>query len=828
VFEDARRPVDTVIQMMRAHSFRGRGGMFPAAVFAVLALALPAAAAAVPAPRSDGTLSPRLSELAQPALRSASPARQAAALSLAPHGSGSLQREGNRVLVDVRFERGAAASLGDLRAVGAKIVHLSRRYQTVAATVKPVDLRAVGAVPRIAHVSAVLAPVVRGADCGGAVRSEGDGQLNAVAARSAFGVDGSGVEVGILSDSFDRDGGALTHAAGDVASGDLPGPGSPCGSTNPVGVLDDSIPGADEGRAMGQIVHDLAPGASLSFASAFGDLFSFADNVRNLRAAGADVIVDDVFYPEEPFFQEGPVDVAVDQVTASGASYFSAAGNDNLREFPSERDIGSWEAPAYRDSGSCPTAIVELSEAIEAEEGGGPGLNPNHCMDFDPGPGTDPTFGITVEDEEELKLDLQWAESFEGVGTDLDAFLLDEEGKIATEEVNGNEVPVESADPNVESGEPIEFFRWLNETGKATTVQLVVNRFEGGDPRLKFALLQNGGGVSAFEYPESSAGDVVGPTVFGHAGAPAAIAVGAIRYNSLSAPEPFSSRGPLTHYFGPWDKAGPAAPIAPQAISKPDLTATDGGANTFFGPFFAGALRFFGTSAAAPHAAAVAALMKQANPSLSVTQLRSALAATARPVGSFGPNAVGAGLVDAYAAVSSIAGAPMITITERPPALGRDRQPSTAFIANRPVAFSCSLDGSVPAPCSSPFVPAPLSDGLHGFVVQGVDAAGRVGRSETVEFRIDTKRPRTFFRKHPPKVLRTHTRRAKAVFRFGSNEPNVIFACKVDGGFLRFCKERMVRRFRIGKHVVSVKARDAAGNVDNSPAVFRFKVKGAR
>ena len=63
----------------------------------------------MPAPPADSDLSPRLAELAKPALRTRSAAEQAAALDLASSGPGSLLRDGNRVLVDVRFDGGAAA-----------------------------------------------------------------------------------------------------------------------------------------------------------------------------------------------------------------------------------------------------------------------------------------------------------------------------------------------------------------------------------------------------------------------------------------------------------------------------------------------------------------------------------------------------------------------------------------------------------------------------------------------------------------------------------------------------------------------------------------------
>jgi hypothetical protein len=798
------------------------------AALLVACVLAPASAPAMEVPAAESGLSPRLAELARPAVRSAPRAEQAARLSLAPDGPGSLLRDGNRVLVAVRFERGAAAAVGALRAEGAEIVQVSRRYQTVTVAAVPARLREIGGLARVGGVTELLAPLVRAADCGGSVRSEGDTQLNAATARAGFGVDGSGVTVGILSDSYDRHPSAATHAAGDVASGDLPGPGSPCGSTVPVSVLDDAYAaGTDEGRAMAQIVHDLAPGASLSFATAFTSEFGFAANIRALAAAGAKVIVDDVAYFQEPFFQDGPVAVAVDDVVAAGASYFSAAGNDNLID-PKGRDIGSWEAPEFRDSGGCPTAIVELSEELEEveEKKGVPvpqGLHPEHCMDFDPEVGApDEAFGITVEAGDELLIDLQWAEPWNGVGTDLDAFLLDKDGKL----VEAEGFPVAAAGDNVTGSQrPFEFLAWENE-GPEQEVQLVINRFGGDDPRLKFALLENGGGVSETEYPESSAGDVVGPTVFGHAGAAAAIGAGAVRYNDSTKPERFSSRGPVKHYFGPVTGAAPAAAIEEQLIPKPDLAATDGGANTFFGKFQAGVWRFFGTSAAAPHAAAVAALVRQANPGASVTQVRSALTGTADPVGAYGPTAVGAGLLDAFGAVAALALPPTIAVTRAPEPLSRNRRPAIEFGANRPVAFSCQVDGGAPQPCASPFVvPTPLADGFHGIAVSGVDLAGREGNSGSTSFEIDTTPPRTTISRHPPKLVRTHRRSVREVFRFRSNEAGVTFVCKVDRGLLRFCGRQISRRFGDGRHAVQVRARDRAGNVDRTPAVFRFRVQ---
>ena len=85
--------------------------------------------------------------------------------------------------------------------------------------------------------------------------------------------------------------------------------------------------------------------------------------------------------------------------------------------------------------------------------------------------------------------------------------------------------------------------------------------------------------------------------------------------------------------------------------------------------------------------------------------------------------------------------------------------------------------------------------------------------------------PKTFFRHKPPKFIRTRGRWGRAVFRFGSNEAGVAFLCQFDRKRYRRCGRRFVRRFRPGRHVLRVKARDRTGNVDPTPAIYRFRVK---
>ncbi len=820
---------------------RCQGARRCAPVVLLIVCALPpVSAAARSAPPGEPSLSPRLAELARPGVRSLPPAGQAERLGLAADGPGSLLRRGGRVLVDVRFAAGTIAALDALRAAGARVLAPSRRYQTVTVAIAPGQLRRLGSVNGVEGIAEKRAPLLfaagpsaaaLGAECeGGAVISEGVSQLRVAEARGKYGVAGSGVTVGVLSDSFaqaslaaDESGPIATHASEDVESSDLPGAANPCAAEKtPVNVLEDfgPFPGfepSDEGRAMLQIAHDVAPHASLAFATAFLSELSFAQNIERLArpvvegGAGADVIVDDVTWFEEPFFQDGPVAAAVSKVVDDGAAYFSAAGNNNL--FEASNEIGSWEAPEFRDAGSCPAAVLAFAE-----------LAFGNCMDFDPGAAIDATFAITVSPGATLNLDLQWAEPWFGVETDLDAYLLDSGDNVVAAEVSDNVG---------ETQRPVEIPQWKNTSGSSKTVRLAINRCAGAcneaasgsaTPTVKFALLQNGGGVTKTEYPASTEGDVVGPTIFGHAAANSAVAVAAVPFGNDNQPESYSSRGPVTHHFGPVNGTTPAAPLpTPEAIAKPDIAATDCGATTFFS-FLAGdgEWRFCGTSAAAPHAAAVAALQLEAEPAATVEEVRDAQAASAREVGSFGQDAVGAGLLDADGAIASLLPAAVVTLTEHPASRTADDTPAFGFKSTPPATeFACSIDGGPAEPCASPFTaPAPLSDGSHLFEVEAVDFA----ESASFAFTVDTTPPEIAFDQRPAPV----SANAKPVFAFSASEP-AAFVCSLDGAPPQPCKSPLAAAGPLpaGSHVFSLVATDQVGNSATATVEFTIQIPGS-
>ena len=778
---------------------------------------------------SDGVLAPELAKLASSAVRSQPPEAQAEALGLPASGPGSLQRVGSQVAVELEFEGGAVAALPALREAGATITAASGVYQRVDAIVSPADLHALAAAPGVTGVEPVRTPIVASPETsvsqtaiceGGTTLSEGIDQLGVVTqpgnvgVREAFGTRGAGETIGVLSDSYNvattiegSETAIPTHAAEDIQSDNLTGVENNCsGQQAPVDVLEDGPAGShDEGRAMLQIVHDIAPHANLAFATAFNGELSFAQNIERLAApvsdggAGARVIVDDVSYFEEPMFQDGPVAAAVAKVTAAGVVYLSSAGNNNIGS-AKEPGIGSWETPEFRDTENSATCPIPV------------GVSARHCLDFDPGPGEDNTFGITIEKGKPVHIAIGWSEPWYGVDADLDAYLL-RHVPVKLAKVPGETEVVSLDDRDNIDGKPAAMVAWQNTEppeveGETEEVMLVINRCFGNvcdpeasstaKPRVKLILLQNGSPVVGTEYEESKGGDVVGPTIFGHNGTASVITVGAssfssdgVHINAAGIPEDYSSHGPETHYYGPVLSTTPAAKLAtPEVVEKPDVVATDCGANTFFGQYYLGFWRFCGTSAAAPHAAAVIALMRQANPAKPPAQLKSALTATAKPVAGYGASVVGSGLVRARQAVEALA--PLTPFSDPPSTVLAPAPPA-------PPTPEAPIVGPTPGPTANP----------------GVGTQGSTSKPA----------PTTTIKKHPRKLVKSSVGRTKLSFRFATDQKGASFECSVDKSKWNRCAPNYHAYFPFGTHELKVRARSSDGEVDPTPAAFKFTIK---
>ncbi|MEO0869288.1 MAG: S8 family serine peptidase, partial [Cyanobacteria bacterium J06642_11] len=489
-----------------------------------------------------------------------------------------IQIDNGRVMVEVAAAEDLDALLEELEEHG---FEAQATYGAVVAGYLPIE-----AIAALTEVDAVqfLRPAYKPIVSQGLTSNQGNIALRADIAQAQFNVTGAGVTIGVLSDSFNNLNGART----DQLSGDLP----------EVNVLQD-LPsgGSDEGRAMLQLIADIAPGADLAFNTAFLGQAGFAQGILDLAAAGADIIVDDVIYLTEPFFQDGIIAQAVDQVFADGVAYFSSAGNSGDTSYES----------AFRNSG------IELdfgSFQVEAH-------------DFDPGEGVDIFQTVTIAPGSGFSLSFQWASPYfsvsgtQGATSDLDIFLFNGEDQVVAA----------SVDANI-GGDPVEVLSFTNTDSVETEYRLAIGKYEGDDPSLiKYVGFGN---LSIDEYDTNSS------TLFGHANAAGAQAVGAAFFEESPA---FGSENPRIQNFSAiggtpilYDLAGNLLP-EPDIRRKPEIVATDGVNTTFFGRDVSADddtfPNFFGTSAAAPNAAAVAALLLEAVPDASPTEIYQALQSSA-------------------------------------------------------------------------------------------------------------------------------------------------------------------------------------------------------
>ncbi len=430
----------------------------------------------------------------------------------------------------------------------------------------------------------------------GSVTSQGDAAIRADIARSTYGYTGAGVKVGVISDSFDTSG--VGSYGSDISSGDLP---------NNVQVLQDyfGVDATDEGRAMLQMVYDSAPGASLAFATAGTDQSTFANNILALRNAGAKVIIDDIAFFDEPMFEDGIISQAVDNVVATGSVYLSAAGNEANQSYES----------AFRTGNSRGAGSISGTGSLSFLGG--------VTHDFDPGAGIDDMQQLTIPASGYLDLSFQWDQPYGTIpgsascANNMDIYLLNSTGTSV----------VAAATTNNVGNDPIEVLQYQNILGSTQTYQLmIVNRSGAAPGFMKYVDLD--GEATYTQFTTNS------PSIFGHPTASGAIAVGAAWWDETPAfgtnpplIEPYSTRGPITIRF---NTSG--SPIT-SVRSGPQIVAADGGNTSFFGEDDMSDTdsfpNFYGTSAAAPTAGAVVALMLQANPSLTPAQVLTILENTA-------------------------------------------------------------------------------------------------------------------------------------------------------------------------------------------------------
>jgi len=462
----------------------------------------------------------------------------------------------------------------------------------------------------------------------GSVDTEGDAILRANQVRSLLQVDGTGVRVGVISDGLKGvfAAGCTTCqgvAGGPIATGDLP---NATGTRNAAGVLTASsggitgrsfsadqdleglpppsppcgFPGAGaEGSALLEIVYDIAPGAQLFFAN-FDTSMAFKQAVNSL-ASETDVVVDDIGFFGEPY--DGSSDVSTNTANALNSTtnpiraYFTSVGNE-----ADEHYLG-----AYLDSGTDGASIVGAS---------------GHLHLFQSTTNTVDVLGLGPQAYDKIELNaggevvvfLTWDDPFGSSTNDYDLFLVQENtGNVVASSTNkqcdGSRFPVECIDYTNETGAQGFFHVIIQNAGdRAAVKNLNMFLFEpecaqSGPLKLAPPRVErhNYNTVKSSISAQADAGGT--PVSVVSVGAICSGSSQAIAVNPSCANDPdhtqiefFSSNGPTV-----------------DARTKPDVAAIDGvsttGAGNFENPFF-------GTSAAAPHAAGIAALLLQAAPCL--------------------------------------------------------------------------------------------------------------------------------------------------------------------------------------------------------------------
>ncbi len=251
-----------------------------------------------------------------------------------------------------------------------------------------------------------------------------------------------------------------------------------------------------------------------------------------------------------------------------------------------------------------------------------------------------------------------------------------------------------------------------------------------------------------------------------------------------------------------------------------------------------------GTSMATPHVAAALALMRSANPALTSQALKLQLLASVNPKLALTTSAVSGGRLNATSAVAAVAAllapilditAPQTTITSGPTGTVTSATASFAFTASEPGSiFACRLDGPGAIgsyePCTSPKTYNSLSDGSYTLSVRAIDAAGNTdttpaARMFTVSIP-DTTAPQSTIDSGPSGTIGS----ASASFAFSSSEPGSLFACRLDGpnatpGSYEPCSSpKSYSNLVDGSYTLFVRATDAAGNTDTTPASQTFGV----
>src|SRR5206468_3801821 len=166
---------------------------------------------------------------------------------------------------------------------------------------------------------------------------------------------------------------------------------------------------------------------------------------------------------------------------------------------------------------------------------------------------------------------------------------------------------------------------------------------------------------------------------------------------------------------------------------------------------------------------------------------------------------------------------PDTTITAAPPARSNSSTASFSFTAiEAGSSFACQLDSGAFAPCVSPQSYSALADGSHSFQVRATDAAGNTDPTPaSYTWTVDTTPPDTTITAAPPATSTS----SSASFSFTATEAGSSFACQLDASAFAACvSPQSYSGLANGSHTFQVRATDAPGNTDPTPASYTWTV----
>jgi CSLREA domain-containing protein len=151
--------------------------------------------------------------------------------------------------------------------------------------------------------------------------------------------------------------------------------------------------------------------------------------------------------------------------------------------------------------------------------------------------------------------------------------------------------------------------------------------------------------------------------------------------------------------------------------------------------------------------------------------------------------------------------------------------PQFAFSSSEPNStFACNVDGGGFSSCTSPRTLGPLREGQHTFAVRATDnTANEDSTPASRTFTVDATPPDTQIDSGPAEGATTTD--STPSFGFSATEVGSSFECRVDGDAFAVCtSEHTTAALVDGQHTFEVRATDASGNADGSPASRTFTV----